>query len=134
MEQKIKTRLEGMGEGRGEGGGGGGGGGGKGSSLCAEPHVSGLLQLKALVSDASLIYYMGFMRKGGATDRSCSAVRAAKLHLSQQPQREIKVKAAVFHKGAPQISRHLPIGRSEWNQRHFFRDTDLDKQPIGFHA
>lgn len=41
MAEKIKTRQEGM------------GGRGWGGCLCAEPHVSELLQLKALVSDVT---------------------------------------------------------------------------------
>lgn len=75
MEQKIKTRqgragVEGWGRRR--------------SSLCAEPHVSELLKLKAPVSDVASIY-MGLISEGGAlTDINSSTVREAQLHHSEK--------------------------------------------------
>lgn len=58
---------------------------------------------------------MGLISKGGAPDISSSVVIAGELHHSQQPQRELKVKAAVFHKEAPQIQFALLIGCKERN-------------------
>lgn len=75
MEEKIKTRQEGVGLGLGRRR--------RRSSLCAEPHVSELLKLKAPVSDVASIY-LGLIREGGATDINSSTVREVQLHHSEK--------------------------------------------------
>lgn len=74
MEEKIKTRREGVGMGLGRRRR-------RRSSLCAEPHVSELLKLKAPLSDVASIY-MGLISEGGATDINSSTV--VQMHHSEK--------------------------------------------------
>lgn len=72
MEEKIRTRREGVGVGWGRRRR-------RRNSLCAKPHVSELLKLKAPVSDVASIY-MGLISEGGAIDINSSTVREVQLH------------------------------------------------------